>query len=240
MQWQAGQSVEAHHAVSLGLHLLNGLLICAIGRWRPMAVFLTGVWWLHPIQTESVAYLSSRADLLLVTCVLLGIWSKRTALLWACVAIWVKESGVMVGPLLWLWHGQRRLLVPIVMGLIWGVWIWPAMGTWTPPSGDSALWYAAVQSAALWRGLSQLIWPFGFTVLYDWPTVDPIWPLWASGGAVALLLAGLRPRWRLACWWPLVALAPRFLVRLPDYLHDHHLPLAFLGLVLVGFRKDDC
>jgi tetratricopeptide (TPR) repeat protein len=60
------------HAASLALHLATGLLLFllgrrlleAIGAWRPRAVALVaaGAFLLHPLQTETVAYVAQRAE----------------------------------------------------------------------------------------------------------------------------------------------------------------------------------
>ena len=63
-----GVSAAAHHLVSVGWHLLNTLLVFGVlarmtGRpWR--SAFVAGLFALHPLHVESVAWVSERKDLL--------------------------------------------------------------------------------------------------------------------------------------------------------------------------------
>jgi tetratricopeptide (TPR) repeat protein len=71
-----GQQVWGYHLVNLVLHILNGILVLLIGIhvFRSLGVadsraqvsaFLAAAFFLiHPVQTESVAYISSRSELL--------------------------------------------------------------------------------------------------------------------------------------------------------------------------------
>ena len=74
--WLGGQNVFGYHIVNLVLHILNGLLVFAIGAKilgrvipdhrtaRMYAVLAAAFFLVHPIQTESVTYISSRSELL--------------------------------------------------------------------------------------------------------------------------------------------------------------------------------
>ncbi len=70
-----GSDVWGYHLTNLALHLLNGILLFAIGmqlfprlvdeiRVRAYSFLTAGFFLLHPLQTESVTYLSSRSELL--------------------------------------------------------------------------------------------------------------------------------------------------------------------------------
>ncbi len=71
-----GQDVWGYHLVNLILHLLNGVLIYFVARHilelvmedsrrsRSFAMLAAGFFLVHPVQTESVTYVSSRSELL--------------------------------------------------------------------------------------------------------------------------------------------------------------------------------
>ena len=71
-----GQAVWGYHLVNLILHILNGVLIYFVasqifrllfedsGRSRSLATLAAGFFLVHPVQTESVTYISSRSELL--------------------------------------------------------------------------------------------------------------------------------------------------------------------------------
>jgi protein O-mannosyl-transferase len=99
-----GLNPAGHHAVSLVLHVLNGVLL-AIALSR-----LTGAWWksllvaalfaVHPLRVESVAWASELKD------VLSGLFFMLT--LWA-YAGWVERPG---------WWRQARVIAFLGLGLL--------------------------------------------------------------------------------------------------------------------------
>lgn len=108
VQW-FGLNPGAHHAVSLGLHVANALLLVLV------LSRLTGAWWrslivgtlfaLHPLRVESVAWVSERKDVLSLFCFLLTIdayrrWSAHPGgARWALV-IALFALGLMSKPML--------------------------------------------------------------------------------------------------------------------------------------------
>src|SRR5437899_2249960 len=82
--WLGGQNVFGYHILNVVLHLLNGMLIFAIAvrifrrigaeeTTARMYAFCAAAFFLvHPIQTESVTYVSSRSELLSTFFYLLG------------------------------------------------------------------------------------------------------------------------------------------------------------------------
>src|SRR6059036_2862860 len=77
--WQlAGRSPFPHHAVNVALHLLNVLLLFALvrrlgGPRGSSTLWPAGLFGLHPLHVESVAWASERKDVLsavfwLLTC----------------------------------------------------------------------------------------------------------------------------------------------------------------------------
>ncbi|HEX3730708.1 MAG TPA: hypothetical protein VHV47_12935, partial [Opitutaceae bacterium] len=77
-----GLSVGGYHAVNLLLHVLAGLTLAGIvrrtvrGEGTALLGFAAGLLWtLHPLQTESVTYLSERAEVLMGLCYLLTLYA---------------------------------------------------------------------------------------------------------------------------------------------------------------------
>ena len=90
----AGQEVWSYHVVNFLLHLLNGVLVFVLAehvfrlldtdqlRCRTYAALASAFFLLHPIQTESVTYISSRSELLSAFFYLAGLlvfvlWPQR-------------------------------------------------------------------------------------------------------------------------------------------------------------------
>jgi hypothetical protein len=239
---QVAGGPRAMHLGNLAVHLVNGLLIAAL-IWpagSTLAVCLAAGWWLAPIQTESVVYLSGRADLLVVCFTLLALLANRVSLVLALVcclgAVWAKETGVMSLALLALWRasqGQtwRGLTVPSLgLAVIVGLRLLPRLYTWTDPSVESPLWYAAIQLTAVWRLLALVVWPVGLTVDHDWDAISHLVALLVVINTMALTMAvwHVKPA-RFALCWIGLALLPRFLVPHADWLAERHLPFALLG-----------
>lgn len=69
-----GASPSGHHGMSVLLHLANAVLVMHVLRratGRPLAAFLAAALWaLHPLRVESVAWVSSRKDLVSGLCFL--------------------------------------------------------------------------------------------------------------------------------------------------------------------------
>lgn len=73
----SGQEVESYHFVNLAVHVLAGLVLFGIVRRTllapslrercgavalPLGALIAAIWSLHPLQTESVTYISQRAE----------------------------------------------------------------------------------------------------------------------------------------------------------------------------------
>src|SRR5581483_5300393 len=93
-------------------------------RWRP-AIFVTALWALHPVLTDTVTYISGRRDILGGLCLFFGLWAylrfraathrgslKYGWLLLSCVAyglgIMSKESVIVLPILCWLYDVQHE------------------------------------------------------------------------------------------------------------------------------------
>lgn len=100
-----------------GYHLTN-ILLHALAAWlffllaegfagRPAALFASFLFLVHPVQTEAVAYISGRADLLAAIFIFLGILIERKRP-WSvaayALALLSKESALVFPAILWAWR----------------------------------------------------------------------------------------------------------------------------------------
>lgn len=245
-------SVWIFHLENLAIHLLNGWLLwqllVLIGATGPWPVVALGVFWLHPLQVESVAYLSGRFELLAVCFLLLTMLnafvarpsSRSIAVTALCglLALASKESasvGIIVAlPLaVWAWsldRASRRWVVPVGTWLALGLLYWwrlsttPELGHW--PWGE----FVGRQSIAVWRYLALLVVPVGFTIHHNFEVViRPIVNVaWAWLLLACIWLWTQRTEHRLfvgACTWMVALLSARILIPQASLLPEH----AFYG-----------
>lgn len=235
-----------YHLISILIHALNTVLLFALGRmiwagvWFPFVCAL--LFAVHPLQTESVAYISARADLLMTTGVLLALMAAERErwgwMLAACLfAVLAKESGVVAVPLALMWAiGRRNVPVWLFMSAILVAGIaTSAMFTFYDLSGFS-LPYTAQETAKLWHLMGKVLIPVGLSIDHDYSQWPAAWPMVTLVGTVALgCLALTSPRqWSFGVLFVLVALAPRLLIPLVEGLHEHHLYLPLIGVCLAG------
>jgi hypothetical protein len=262
LQVWAGASAAGFHAFNVGIHLVNGLLLASLllPFGESVALLAVLLFWLHPLNGEAVRYVSARTDLLLVCAVLLTLrlttkatW-PRVLLVTVCGALapWAKESGVIIIGLLplWLWFSERwdrRWLMPLACWASAGLWItyrlvhvtgpnapaWSAIAQYTAPAAHAWSGFVAVQCAALWRLISLIVVPIGFSIDHDFDAV----PLWLGAVALVALLVAIASIWRwrvarFAALWLLTWLSVRFVIPQPEFVHEQHLYGACLGVWL--------
>lgn len=247
------------HLLNIFLHLINGVILCALasGLMREsVALFLTGIFWLHPIQTESVAYITGRAELLATFGVLIVLWGllKVTDDLPAVVlmtlgGLWAFASKEATAASLFLWvplvaiwqQRTRRMWVPLL------TWI-SAAGIYITRSsvlsgalGANWNWLASTdwiarQCSAAWQLLGQIIWPTGLSI--EAPlNVHPDLSLFLAVMTLTASALFLRSSWRVASLWVIIGFLPRIILAqptgaAPEALHAHHAYAAMAGLCL--------
>lgn len=247
--WVAGDSPTPQRVLNLTWHLLNGMLLylvarAAVGAWA--AVFAAAVFLLHPLQTETVAYVASRPELIMATWLLLAMAASArgwmaVAGLCAALALTGKEVAVMAWILvpLWAWQtdqqwSRRHLaawsLAGAVMIALFGVALHGAHWLTLP-----SLAYVAGQLAHAGRLVlllgEALISPPALTIDHDWTWVTRTAAFTALGlWALAVTWCGGWVRWALV--WTLVALLPRLVLPMPDGIHERHLYIPMIGLSL--------
>lgn len=243
----SGVEAWGHHLVSVALHLLNGGLLWAVmgGTWA--AVFALGLFLLHPLQIESVAYVSARSDLLLVTVTLLAVLAVERrqvalALVIALAGVLVKEAGVAIVPLIGFWIWSRRLADGLFLYWLVGcsaLVLIPVALVVTLTLDPS---YTATELTKVWVYVALLAVPYDVSIEMPWAWIAP--PIaWFCTATALLMVAGAltvpRSRFALAILWTLIALSPRLLIPLVEGLHAHHLAVPFVGLALaVGARSE--
>ena len=258
-----GERTLGYHLGNLAIHLLNGGLLWLIARrllaTDGAALVALAVFWLHPIQVEAVAYISGRTDLLLTTGALLGLWAIVTPvrLGWRLLALagsvglalGAKEQGIVILALLpWSAWLLAEVVVPwavvavagwllllAAIPLVWRITHDP----YVTLSAYGVLGYAAHQAAAAWRLLALVVWPVGFTVDHDFDLVGPALAALALGALGALALAAWRVRRPapLVTWavgWALLAIGPRFILRMPELLNEHQFLTVMVAVALAG------
>lgn len=182
-----------------------------------------------------------------------GYWLARTigcvlALIGAALS---KEIGVVGVPLVLLtlacWRRKSiTRLTPlavclwVVVGASLGT-IWEQLQSYlvmSPRAGGSVLSvqeYALYQAGMVWKFLVMTVWPVGLSIDHDVLQFGTTWlALSAFGVVVAVVIAVLA--WRVspattwAVGWMALALAPRFLVRTNEFLSEHQMYLALIGV----------
>ena len=210
-----GLRVEGYHAVNIALHLLTALTllgvlrrtflrtslggIAALGADR-LALIATLLWTVHPLNTESVNYVTQRTELMLGLFFLLALYAAiravdRPALHWvgltaisAVLAGTSKESAVMLPIVVLLW--DRTFVYDSVRAAWrrrWGIYA-AAASAWVTfallasqvsstrrvvASGDGSRWtYLLSQAEIIPRYLGLSLWPRN--LIFDYGTMHPL------------------------------------------------------------------
>lgn len=200
-----------YHATNVLLHLINGVLVMLLVRqlsgsnfvgWTTAALFLV-----HPVQIETVAWISSRKGLLSATFILSALLVRlkpneedaRDGLYIALLigALLSKALAVVVPAIVLcydVWVYRRKLsdafARQIIPGFLCVILLLKTMASQTSVMGGlrghmdlNLFQILAVDATILWRYLGMLFWPADLCVLYDPPTSG-------INGLVAMAVAG--------------------------------------------------
>lgn len=254
--WAFGPSPVSFHVTNVALHLWNGLFVALIV-WRlwPESTWLgglaAGIFLLHPIQTEAVAYVASRSELLAAALALPAFWLHLGAAQWwrsvaivvlIAFAVCAKESIAMIVPLLVLtdvllhqriaWRRWAWCLVPIGLMAV-SVLLFDHRTT----SSLGTFWFAATQASAFWRYLAMVLVPLGQTVDHDYELVAGGWHVlamamlvWSALLVGLLMLSDWHRRFLLMVAWAPLYLSPRFVMRIPEILNEHQMYVPMVGI----------
>lgn len=252
MPWYLRQpwtSPQAYHAVNFALFLVAGGMVARCAQALHVSVLASvAVFWLHPLQVETVSYLAARTDLIAVLCASIGLWAVLTdrslaIVIWmSAIAALTKTPNAIVGVLLaavWTYRHAGRgtalavSLLGVGSGVAWAIarGIWANPEVWAGPS-------FTVQVYGVMRLVAQTVLPIGLTVS---PEVS-LTPDWLVGVSVAGFAAAVtwalvkREAFGLVCAWVLLAVSPRLLVRMPAVINTHQFAVAFLGISLGAGR----
>lgn len=261
--WARAADSASAHALNIGLHLMNGALVALVASRviAPVAaVCAAGVFLLHPLNSESVAYATGRADLLVTLFALLAVYGAlrggwwRVLMALALVGAAVsKEIGVIAVGLvvltLAIWRPQCRpssVGVAVLCGL-GGLLIgamWAQFRAWSVFSNGSPWmdWptFAVVQLVAIWDLLLRAVWLGGYSIDHDPVAVGAGWRwlcVLLTVQAVALMVWAWRRApvlaWSLA--WIAACLGPRLIFADYEFITEYKFSTAMVGVsVLMG------
>jgi tetratricopeptide (TPR) repeat protein len=214
------------HAVNIAVHAISALLL-----WRilvqlrtPGAMFAAAIFALHPVNVESVAWISQLKNILslmlaLVSVLLFLAYERqggwwRWALAIAAFALSTLAKGMVITlPLVLLtcawWQrgriGRRDLLgvVPyfVIGAVMTGVEVWTQhlMGAGAAVRSDGLLSRAAVAGCAEWFYFWKVIWPLDLCFIYPRWRIESWNALSYLPGALLAILLALA-WWRRGTW----------------------------------------
>ena len=259
-----GADPRGYHGINLFLHVLVGLGVFAVARLLlrvEYAMLAAGLHLLHPLNTEAVAYVAGRGELIAAFGALVTLWALMQpvvtwkhvglALVGLIIGVGGKEVGIMALPIAalhmaiirkpaWSWRlagicaggvGAAALFaIPILGVRILGNLYFSA-------TERGALAYASLQSWATWTMLRLAIVPWGQSVDHDYETATRGMSIMALLALVTLAAWAWRRRQTMpvvtfGVLWMLVALSPRFVIRISEYVNEHQVYLPFIGLWL--------
>lgn len=264
LNWQADPGPAGFHAVNLLLHLVNVALVWRLTDHLPAPagqvgglrarILATLLFALHPIQTESVTYVSGRSMTLMATFGLAGLlawleapartrprlWYGLAGLLLAA-AILTKEVAVVLPLTLLLLcpHGRARLapllLAGLFLAILFGLFGYQRLLTEPMPRGLAANLLS--EANAVYYLLGQLFRPHALNIdpelpeLAGWSLLSIVQVAGLAAAAAAAWLGRQRWPWLTfaVAWFIILLLPTHSLIPRLDLASERHLYLAVLG-----------
>jgi tetratricopeptide (TPR) repeat protein len=210
-----GAAPLGYHVVNLALHIANLLLLLHVasrGGVHPAGALIgAAVFALHPVQTEAVAYVSGRTDLLMTAGALLS-WTALCgpgpalargvgAAAAGVIAMLSKESGYAL-VLLWPWlawrhgRGMRERLALVAPGVLAALLLLVLRPDAAPSGAALGLRQLAGLGQALAVYASLLVWPAHLQI--DRLTLLPSGASAMAGGLLVLAVAFVLAAWGLS------------------------------------------
>jgi tetratricopeptide (TPR) repeat protein len=216
-----GLQPVGYHAMNLLLHAANALLLWRLlkrldipGSWLAAALFA-----LHPVQVESVAWVSELKNVLMLFFYLLAVWAwvgfieqpagrgqsyYLLALGLAALALCAKTTACTLPvtlllilwlkrkPINWVWLAQTApfFVLSLGMGLLTIWWERYHQGTHGALFAMTWLQRLLVAAHAFWFYLGKLVWPINLTFIYSHWTIDA-----ASAASYSWLAAAAALGW---------------------------------------------
>jgi len=253
----------SYHLFNVLLHLANIYLLFVLfcltfpktdRRLLAAFAFLFGI---HPVNTEAVAYVSSRSDLLvsffLLFALIKYIQKKyRLSFLFFVLAFLSKETAVIFLPLIFVYDLCLKTKTPskrrykfyliVFLGTLFFVILRKFLyGSVTAPSHlRSFLDNIATQSYVSWFYLKLFLFPFKLCA--DWPIYTIKFLSLKGLGSIALIIAALtlsflgRKRYSylaLGVFFYFLSLSPKFIAILNFPACEHHLYFPSIGLYII-------
>lgn len=234
----SGPEPWGDHLVNVALHLVNTALVGVIAAeiLAPLpAVLAMAVFALHPLQTEAVAYVSGRADLLACCGFLLALCATlRGSLTGACLGLLFaglsKESALLAGPLVcvWAWVAAPTFPLRKLVMILAGAATTVVIVFWFRMRLEIADLHQVGRTAWSVLRLTALVFvPYGQSIDHDWHGAGVVLRA-VSVGMVAGLTSWAIGVVRSSLWalpWLLAVIwfLPRFVVRGSEGLHEHHM-----------------
>jgi tetratricopeptide (TPR) repeat protein len=247
-------SILAHLGVTVSVFLLIRRLT---GNWNG-ALLAAGLFAIHPIHTEAVAWVSSVSEPLLTAFLVLCVYfyAQRkspisfVSLLFAALAMLTKETGIIALALIFTYEwtqsnfkraiaGAAPYLIPSLLFLAMRM---NALGKFSPgvPANMSVSDMVLTWPRVLAVYAAHLIWPVHLSLCYDVPIETAIWPLMVLFVVTAGLIWAVRGRdanVRFGAAWFAITLIPALAIRYlfeNDYVHDRYLYLPSVGLAIIA------
>ena len=203
-----GFNATGYHWVNLFLHVANAFLLWwLLARLKiPGAWLAAGIFALHPVQVESVAWITEQKNVLMGFFFLLTLlaWTRfvdererqpwrfyRLAIVFYVLALSAKSTACTLPAALFLilWLQKKRIdwtriwqiapfvVLGVTMGLIAMWWERYHMGTLGPMFVLGPLDRLIMVTHAAWFYLGKLLWPTKLTFIYPQWTITPTDPL---------------------------------------------------------------
>jgi tetratricopeptide (TPR) repeat protein len=252
--------VILHILVALAVYFLLGLLFSNI----PLAFFSAILFCVHPVNSEAVAYISGRADLLsalfILLCLVFYIKNTRSRRLaysvlvfFACLLAFLsKENSLIIVPLILLYHyifGVRvklaGLLAPLAISIVYLCFRFMSL-----KSFFLGFWPVARRVPGFFAAIAQylrlLFAPYDLHMDYGNAEFSAAHPLVLCGMAAAILLIAYAfkrrksdPMFSFAVFWFFIALLPVNSVYPANsfYMAEHWLYLPGIGFFLLLGRS---
>jgi protein O-mannosyl-transferase len=249
-----GLNPIGYHLVNIALHCISALLV-----WRilerlglPGALFAAAIFALHPVNVESVAWITQLKNVLSLLLAVVsayfflahenrGGWWRYALALAAFFLSTLSKGMVITLPLVLLacawWQRGRitrrdllRVLPYFVIGAVMaGVEVWGQqfVGSDENVRGDDIFSRTATAGCAVWFYLGKLLWPLDLSFVYPRWQIDERNPLYYLPGVLLVIALGLAWRQRMTWGWPVVMLIVCYVALL----------LPALGFVNVYFMR---
>ncbi len=245
-------SILAHLCATVSVFLLIRRLT---GEFKGAAL-ATGLFAIHPVHTEAVAWISAVSEPLLTTFLVLSVYfyaGRRrpisfVSLVLAALAILTKEVGIVAPALILAYEWTRSPFKTAVVGatpyilplLLCAALRMHAVGT----SGSGMPVYMSISGMILsWPRVlalygGHLVWPIHLSECYDVPVETAAWPLLLLIAAIAVLTRAIRKcsaNVRFGTAWFAITIAPCMALRymfFGDFVHDRYLYLPSVGLAI--------